>query len=874
MAYWRKSSGSIIGNIIERQTTSITLPIDSTFIPLNENNLEISIISGSLPKGMRLVDNNIIGTPFEVAIDTIYSFVLRANNFGNYEDRTFRVKVVGPDIPVWQTPEGLLQVGNNQRYFIIDSAIIDFQLIATDSDSVANQPLEYFLETGELPPGIRLTKDGRLVGIVEPIIALEKGEIVEEVFSDNGFDSYYYDLKHYDYFDKTLPPKKLNRYYNFTISVSDGVDIVKRDFEIYVVAEDFLRADNTIMQVANGIFTADNTFIRNPIWLTPENFGYKRANNYITLSLDVLDLNTSSGIIKYTLLNTNPDQSQSLLPKGLTLDTDNGIIAGISPYQQAVTTQYKFTIRASRILPNYVEDSYKDRTFTITMLGEVDSTINFLTPKNLGILSTNNISTLNVIATTTVTNAIVLYNIEKGALPPGLSLSLKGEILGIIKSFGQGTYKSIWKTNIFYSKNDIVSFDGIFYIATIAHTSSNFINDSANWIEFVNNSSGVTTFDNGNLKLDLNTTTLNRIYKFTVKARDHLGYSSIIQDFELQIQDPDNKIFSNIYASPMLPTTDREKFSVFINSETNFPYEYIYRPSDKNFGIQKKMKMLVYAGIETKTANYFMAALAKNNKRKKYKLGELKTAVAKKPGTNDIVYEVVYIDVIDPANSYDKFNPTKKFVRTKSKKNITVDQTLYQFDRYSVELPPPIGITIKTNEYGEVNHFFDPKFIVTSRYNVPYLIDIKPLTINSEIIVTKMIEGPNEPYRFRPAPENTVKADFNGIKVDGYGQQEKYISNIHHSRDELKQVGETEIEFMPLWMRTAQGNNVAYLGYVTAIPLCYCIPGTSKEILQILKNQNINFLNYNFEIDRFIIDTVEGDAEDTYIAFHNYNHNI
>ena len=40
--------------------------------------------------------------------------------------------------------------------------------------------------------------------------------------------------------------------------------------------------------------------------------------------------------------------------------------------------------------------------------------------------------------------------------------------------------------------------------------------------------------------------------------------------------------------------------------------------------------------------------IAKNHKRKNFKLGNIKTAVAKTPGTQDIVYEVVYLEVIDP----------------------------------------------------------------------------------------------------------------------------------------------------------------------------------------------------------------------------------
>ena len=824
MEFWRKRSGAIIAKINERETTSITLPVDADYLPLSENNMSLSVISGNLPKGMRLVNENIIGTPFEVEIETLYEFVIRAEVRGVYEDRTFKIQVSGPDDPTWITPQGLLAIGSNQRYFIIDSALIDFQLLADDPDAIVGKDLEYYLYSGELPKGLRLTTDGRIVGLVDPIIALEKGVTVD-VVSDNGYDSWYYDTETFDLSIPARSPKKLNRYYEFIVSVTDGITVVNRNFEIYVVGDDFLRADNAIMQVANGVFSADNTFIRTPIWLTPSNLGYKRANNYLTLIFDTLDLNTTIGFVSYKLLDYNPDGSPSVLPENLKLDFSNGEIAGKIPYQQAVTRQYQFTLRASRQLPNYVEESYKDKTFTLNILGEVDSTITWNTDADLGTISTNFISTLSVQATTSVPNAIMIYNLESGKLPPGLRLGIKGEIIGIIKSFGSETEL------------------------------------------------GVTTFDNGNLKLDQNSTTLDRTYIFTIKARDHLGYSAISRTFTLKILDPDNKIFSNIFAQPFLNTDFRRQFNELINNQTYFDYNYIYRPNDPNFGIQQKMKMLIYAGIETKDSSFYIAALSKNNKRKKYVLGKIKNAVAKQLGTQKIIYEVVYIDVIDPANSYENFNPTKKKFRIKKKTNTTVDQTSYDYDRFSVELPPPIGITIGTNEHGEVNHYFDPNFIVESRYGIKYLIDKKPIIINDVQIAGKLIEGPTEPYRFRPIPENTVKADFNGITVDGFNEQDRFISNIYHSRQEIKNIGETEIEYLPLWMRTAQQNTIKTLGYVTAIPLCYCLPGTSKEILTALNNANVSFSDYTFEIDRFVVDTIEGDASDQYLLFHNYSHN-
>ena len=103
------------------------------------------------------------------------------------------------------------------------------------------------------------------------------------------------------------------------------------------------------MQIGTNIFTADNTHIRVPIWLTPRNLGYRRANNYVTLVLDIIDPNTILGVTSYYLISLNDDNSASTLPPGLVLDTTTGEIAGRVPYQPNVTKEYKFTVAAKRV---------------------------------------------------------------------------------------------------------------------------------------------------------------------------------------------------------------------------------------------------------------------------------------------------------------------------------------------------------------------------------------------------------------------------------------------------------------------------------------------------------------------------------------------
>ena len=839
--FWQTPSGTTLTILEEQKNTTYTLPLESSYVSEVGSSMTVSVISGNIPSGLKLNGITLSGSPFEVSIDTVYSFVVRATQYGVSDERTYKIIVVGPDNPQWVTPANSLPVGPNNTYYILDSAVIDFQLSAVDSDLAAGQSLEYFINEGdgELPPGISLTTDGRLVGIVDPILALEKlvgsGKYDAATYAaspydfgerpDNGFDSFFYDIVNYDKSIPSRSPKKLNRYYKFEVSVTDLTTVVKRQFQIYVVGDDFLRADNTVMQVSNGIFTADNTFIRVPIWLTPSNLGVRRANNYVTIFLDTIDPASLTGVIQYSLQSTNSDGTTSALPTGMTLDPSNGEIAGVVPYQADVTKVHKFTVRARRIVANSTEEAYKDKTFTLTLLGEVNSTITWNTAANLGTVASNYTSTLNINATSNVPNATILYTKTAGKLPPGLSLSLSGEIIGTIRSYGSATV------------------------------------------------SGVTIFDTRTFTLDNNATTIDREFKFTATARDHYGYSAITREFTLKIKDPDSKLYSNIYFQPMMNSTHRAAFENIITNNALFDNQYIFRPNDPKFGIQRTMRMLVYAGIESKAVANFVAATAQNHKRKQYRLGEVRTAQAKTPGTQTVVYEVVYVEVIDPAEITGK--KTKKTFSVSTQKKITVDQSYYDTHKKTGENLDPNGINLQLRT-GPIKVDFDPNFTVGTRTG-DVNVTARPIRIGirsgTDVTVTEII-GSSDPVRIRPVPINTVKSDYSGITVDGSLDSFKYISNVSNMRDNIKTVGTTEISYLPLWMRTSQIGSVNILGYTKAIPLCYCKPGKSADVLQALQKAKIKFNQFNFDIDRYVIDQTQGNSNEQYILFHNYMVNV
>jgi hypothetical protein len=212
-----------------------------------------------------------------------------------------------------------------------------------------------------------------------------------------------------------------------------------------------------------------------------------------------------------------------------------------------------------------------------------------------------------------------------------------------------------------------------------------------------------------------------------------------------------------------------------------------------------------------------VAASAKYHKRKQYKIGAVKTAVAKTPGTDDVVYEVVYIELLDPY--LPTKGKTKKSYTINTKNTITVD-----------------GIQYSTTDD------------------------------NSGLEA-------QDPARRRPSNPNTIKVDSDAILISQSKDYVKYISNIENMRDSLKQVGETERNFLPLWMRTAQEDSIQELGYVLAIPLCYTKQGKSKIIANAIKNQNFDFSKFAIDIDRYTIDSTTGNSDEQYIVFANYQFN-
>ena len=377
LAVWTERSGYSFGEIQERRTCNIALPVE------NDNGVTYSVIAGNLPSGLVLTGRNISGVPYQITKTSNYEFCIRAALHGAISDRTFNVVVIGPPLPVIETPGGYLNLGLNQNY-VLGGAYIDFQFSTIDYATAAGQHLSYFISDncGELPPVLTLSTTGKLFGFVEPIlpIPLAAGNGAYDmplydavpydyaVIPNNGYDSYLYDNVYYDYSTPNTIPQYVNRNYEFIISVTNGDQLTKKQFGVLVVGDDFFRSDNVLLDSDSLIFTADCTFIRSLPWKTPFDLGSYRANNYVTVPLttyetlnvmyDIMPVNATSLVMAHSIFHNNyitattGTLATTAHANSTVICTDTSLLTQFMPiiFQGGTTTQPSINVTSDVII--------------------------------------------------------------------------------------------------------------------------------------------------------------------------------------------------------------------------------------------------------------------------------------------------------------------------------------------------------------------------------------------------------------------------------------------------------------------------------------------------------------------------------------------
>ena len=515
-------------------------------------------ISGVFPTGLTIsTTGTISGIPEAVLTVTEYNFVIRASDSTGISDRNFRIDIEGSQNPIWNTSTGYttstyntstayLPLGPQGELFALNQQWIDYQFQAYASSAPEGTKINYFIPEngGSLPPGLFLNQEGILSGFLS-----------DDLISD----------------DVESP-----KVYQFRISATDSIKTSDRFFKILVISPDIIRNTYEITtNIEPGLFTTNTNYLPPLQFINDSNLGIARAENNHTFDVSAYNGYPLIGSVRYEIVEGSEKSTQ--LPNYLKLDSSAGIIYGYVPYQPAYTENYNFTINAVRTYAG--TSTTVINTFTLSILGDVENSIEWVTSSTLGILYQGRVSDIAIQAKRLNSDYSIKYSLIDGKLPEGLNLERDGSISGSANYGTTGTYI------------------------------------------------------------------------FSVRAEDVAELSAINRKFTLDIKDFNGKKYTKIWTKPFLPLEKRNQFREFVTDSFIFPQEFIYRYFDPNFGVQSEIKLILEFGIEQQNLEDYTPALRECFYRRKFYFGDIKIALAKN-SQSEIVYEVVYIDIIDPMIQY------------------------------------------------------------------------------------------------------------------------------------------------------------------------------------------------------------------------------
>ena len=419
--------------------TATELASTSTSVVATGIGTTYKVISGALPNGLTLSSlGSISGTPQAVINVTTNKFVVRATNSSNVTDRTFIIDVQGRDDPVWSTAEGFLNVGINGEQYSLNNQWVDYQLSATPIEAPTGTTLTYFIANndGKLPPGLTLAKTGRITGFIKDKLGYDSGVSDTGGYDDEGYDTYSY--------DHAAVAPSINeediitgfpKVYQFRVTATDGINNKKGLFKIMVSSVEILLDNPTSMTDAGVTIPSPVSYVQQMQWLNGSNLGTIRASNNHEIPVTVYDPAPNIGTITYSIVTGTTVLTN--LPEGLELEPNAGYIYGTVPYQPAYTRNYVITVTATKTAAT---SAITTNTFTLSVKGEVESTIEWVSTSSLGTIETGITSELAVVARQVDSDYSIKYALTSGTLPPGLTLERDGSLSGQVTYGSTGTY--------------------------------------------------------------------------------------------------------------------------------------------------------------------------------------------------------------------------------------------------------------------------------------------------------------------------------------------------------------------------------------------------------------------------------------------------
>ena len=721
--------------------------------------------------------------------------------------------------PVWTTTAGKIATIDEQVAFSL-------QLEANTSDSTA---ITYSLIAGSLPAGMQVTTDGLLTGT--------PAEVAK----------------------RTL--------YTFVVRATAGTSITDRTFSL-----DVQGADAPTFTTASGQLQLDDSTSVGLYWVID--------GSSVSLQMQATDSDTRAGQqLVYEI-------TKGTLPPGVTM-SKSGLISGIvqltpdekygsyggydgsgaedefdGTYDRTVATKsvsknYDFVVRVSdgtsfveqnNSIFVYSADFWRVSNTAITIdLTEIDGsplTMDlsanrrpvFRTGSDLGTFRHDNALVVKIdVEDFDALQGDLEYSIQAGSLPPGINIDINsGELYGQLarQSAVEVDYNFTIRANRTISSELNVFTDQAFTMKvigeldigiafttpeTVGTLKANIpsllnveaVTDEANRVLSYSVTggslpTGITLSEQGNLIGTIDPsdfTDSTRSFTFKVTVSDQYQDAATSKEFIVNVDIPFTKIEYGNMSGHATSFIDQNIFYSIAQDPNINSVDNIFRPDDPNFGMRLKPNMLMMSGLEAQTLTAFQHQMEQNHAPKTLYFGDIKTAVAKE-GTNT-KYEVVYIEMKDNLENND---------------GVAVSSSINLRDAVTKPLlGPKASSMIATADYVD--------YEVTTDGGLSFSI------AGSKV-------------RFA----NQLSADLGFIET-------VFPNAVANMRSRMKSLGHKEYDYLPLWMKTTQSGDLAPLGYVKAVPICYCKPGTSGLVKKRIIDKALNFKNIAFTIDRYVVST-------------------
>ena len=662
------------------------------------------------------------------------------------------------------------------------------------------------------------------------------GTVSQYVSGNNLTVQQEYDVGPYD-FSQVSQTKS----YNFTIRAFDGVNYDLQPYVLNVISRSDYTADSTQFFADNTGLYVDATNTYTPVLLnTVTTLPAGRGGSYYAFKFNGLDFQGDT--VTYSLSNTvgtfdayvatvdggfdyngaGPDStpesegnpglprygvgfdsydnsatSRTNLP-GLVLDAQSGWIYGLLTPQSSSYVNYKFGIIVSKTR-NGVTYSSNPIYFNLPVLGDVNNTINWITPSNLGNINNGSISEI-VLEASSIEGKPLVYNLVDAAgvpirLPQGLELittQQNNKYLGLLSGR--------------------VSFQAF-------------------------------SVDDYNTTFDKNSMTVDRVYNFTVEvATADATYgsngtlltppsSSAVREFTLTLNVVDIEPYNNLYLKALPAWDQRQIFNNVISNTEIFVPELIYRPNDPWFGVAKDIEMLFLPGLQPDDLNTYANAIVHNHYTKTYTFGDISTAVVLDSNYN-VKYEVVYINVIDPGETTTGAGPALKNDLTNVIANPYIDSN---GNDYKIVYPNSSANMVErlAGGVGYYDQSSLPNWMTSNQPDPSNNLFVTPLGFTKAVVLAYTIPGASKliAYRLRNSGINFNRIDFT---ADRYIVDDFYTSNFNVTTKQFDLGKQTTFDVLP---NLNVGSIVATVNYAVNIPFNQ------------INGRTISYINNNGGID-------------------------